>query len=295
MIKSMTGFGRYLLENEQCRISVELKAVNHRYCEISVRMPKKLAFFEPNVRNVLKEYAERGKIDVFIVYEDFTKKNECVKYNREIAAEYMNCIQRMEEEFGIVNDMTVSMLSRMPDVLTLEEQETDEKELWSELEPVLRKACEQFTQTREAEGQHLCHDILGKLNSMEQAVGVIEERSPQIVSEYRAKLQEKVHELLEDSGKTDEAVLAAEIVIFADKICVDEETVRLRSHITAMKEALNHHSDAGIGRRLDFVAQEMNREANTILSKANDRVVSDYAIGLKTDIEKIREQIQNIE
>ena len=295
MIKSMTGFGRCLLETEQYRILAELKAVNHRYCEVSVRMPKKLGFFEPNVRSLLKEYAERGKIDVFIVYEDFTKKNECVRYNHEIAKGYMNCIQSMAEEFGIENDIKASMLSRMPEVLTLEEQETDEKELWSALEPVLRNAFSQFVQTREAEGTRLCNDILLKLDSMEQAVSAIEERSPQIVSEYRARLTAKVNELLGDSGKVDDAALATEIVIFADKLCVDEETVRLKSHIVAMRDAISKFTGDGIGRKLDFVAQEMNREANTILSKANDRIVSDYAIGLKTDIEIIREQIQNIE
>lgn len=295
MIKSMTGFGRCLLENEKHRILVELKAVNHRYCEISIKMPKKLGFFEPNIRNLLKTYVERGKIDVFIVYEDFTKKNECVKYNSGIAKEYMSCIERMAEEFGIANDMTASMLSKMPDVLTLEEQETDEDEIWSELEPVLKSAFAQLVKTREAEGQHLRNDILGKLESMRQAVDAIEVRSPQIISEYRAKLREKVDELLGDSGKVDEAALATEIVIFADKICVDEETVRLKSHITAMQDAMNNDASSGVGRRLDFVAQEMNREANTILSKANDMTVSDYAIQLKTDIEKIREQIQNIE
>lgn len=295
MIKSMTGFGRCLLENEKHRILVELKAVNHRYCEISIKMPKKLGFFEPNIRNLLKTYVERGKIDVFIVYEDFTKKNECVKYNSEIAKEYMNCAKRMAEEFDIANDMTVSMLSKMPDVLTLEEQETDEAEIWSELEPVLKGAFAQLVETRTAEGGHLRDDILGKLHSMQQTVDAIEVRSPQIISEYRAKLREKVEELLGDSGKIDEASLATEIVIFADKICVDEETVRLKSHIAAMQDAMNSDTISGIGRRLDFIAQEMNREANTILSKANDMTVSDHAIHLKTDIEKIREQIQNIE
>ncbi len=295
MIKSMTGFGRCLLENDQHRILVELRAVNHRYCEISVKMPKKLGFFESNIRNVLKEYAERGKIDIFVIYEDFTKKNECVKYNREIAREYMNCVQDMAEEFGIANDMTVSELFKMPDVLTLEEQAEDEAEIWSELEPVLRDALTQFVQTRQAEGTRLHDDIMGKLDGMEHVVDAIEERSPQIISEYRAKLQEKVEELLGDSKTIDEAALATEIVIFADKICVDEETVRLRSHITAMRSALNSNASLGIGRKLDFVAQEMNREANTILSKANDMEVSGYAIRLKTDIEKIREQIQNIE
>lgn len=295
MIKSMTGFGRCQQDTGDYRLSVEIKAVNHRYCEASVKMPKKLSFFEAKIRTILKEYAERGKIDVFIAYEDFTGKNECIKYNKELAREYMNCIQSISEEFGIENDMKASMLARLPDVLMLEEQEMDEQKLWSLLEPVLREALVQFIQVRAAEGQRLQEDVFGKLEGMEQAVHQITARSPKLVSEYREKIQEKVKELLGDADKIDPAMLATEIVIFADKICVDEETVRLLSHIMAMKDTLKADSNAGIGRRLDFIAQEMNREANTILSKANDMEITDYAIQLKTDIEKIREQIQNIE
>ena len=295
MIKSMTGFGRSLQENEEYKISVEIKAVNHRYCEASIKIPKKLGIFESKIRSVLKEYTERGKIDIFILYEDFVKKSEVVKYNHDIAEKYMSCIRALSEQFGLENDVTALTLSKMPDVLTLEEQEPDEAEIWKKLEPVLRSALEQFVEARASEGKHLKEDIEKKLEEMLTAVSSIEERSPEIVREYRDKLRDKVQELLGDSNKLDEAVLATEIVVFADKLCVDEETVRLRSHILAMKDTLNSDSNVGIGRRLDFIAQEMNREANTILSKANDRMISDYAIGLKTDIEKIREQIQNIE
>ncbi len=295
MIKSMTGFGRSLQENEEYKISVEIKAVNHRYCEASIKIPKKLGIFESKIRSVLKEYTERGKIDIFILYEDFVKKSEVVKYNHDIAEKYMSCIRALSEQFGLENDVTALTLSKMPDVLTLEEQEPDEAEIWKKLEPVLRSALEQFVEARASEGKHLKEDIEKKLEEMLTAVSSIEERSPEIVREYRDKLRDKVQELLGDSNKLDEAVLATEIVVFADKLCVDEETVRLRSHILAMKDTLNSNSNVGIGRRLDFIAQEMNREANTILSKANDRIISDYAIGLKTDIEKIREQIQNIE
>lgn len=295
MIKSMTGFGRCQKDTGDYRLSVEIKAVNHRYCEVSVKLPKKLSFFEAKIRNILKEYAERGKIDIFISYEDFTGKNECIQYNKELAREYMECIKDMSIEFGIENDIKASMLARLPDVLVLEEQELNEKELWSLLEPVLREALSQFVQVRTAEGQRLREDMFHKLNGMEQVVHAITARSPELVSEYKEKLQEKVNELLGDANKVDPAMLATEIVIFADKTCVDEETVRLLSHITAMKDTLKADSNAGIGRRLDFIAQEMNREANTILSKANDMEIADYAIQLKTDIEKIREQIQNIE
>ncbi len=295
MIKSMTGFGRCQKDTGEYRLFVEVKAVNHKYCEIVVKLPKKLSLFETKIRNILKEYAERGKIDIFLSYESFTGKNECIQYNKKLAREYMECIEDMSEEFGIENDMKASMLARLPDVLVLEDQELDEKELWDFLEPVLREAFVQFVQVREAEGKRLQKDILNKLESMEQVVQAIIARSPEIVSEYREKLQEKVAELLGDANKVDPTMLATEIVIFADKICVDEETVRLLSHITSMKDTLQKDSNTGIGRRLDFIAQEMNREANTILSKANDMEITDYAIHLKTEIEKIREQIQNIE
>ena len=292
MLKSMTGFGRSEIVNVERKLVVEMKAVNHRYCEISIKMPKKLGFFEAGIRNLLKQYIGRGKVDVFILYEDYAEKTECVKYNKEIAAEYLGCLKQMAEDFGLDNDIKVSGLSRYPDVLTLEEQSTDEEKLWGILEQGIRQAAEQFVESRIAEGGRLKEDLCSKLDGMLDKVAFIEERSPEIVKEYRERLTEKVSELLGDT-KLDESVLATEITIFADKICVDEETVRLRSHIANMKETLEQSES--IGRKLDFIAQEMNREANTILSKANDIEVSNCAIDLKTEIEKVREQIQNIE
>lgn len=292
MLKSMTGFGRCEDSNEERKIIVEMKAVNHRYCDITIKMPKKLSFFEAGIRNVLKQYIGRGKVDIYITYEDFTEKNECVKYNEDIAKEYLQYLKKMSETFQIENDIKVSALSRFPDVFTLEEQSIDEKELWKQIENAVRRASEQFVQSRIAEGENLKKDLIAKLDGMISYVNYIEERSPLIVTEYRQKLTAKVNELLGDT-QIDDSVLATEITIFADKICVDEETVRLRSHIDNMKTALE--SGEEIGRKLDFIAQEMNREANTILSKANDLDITNKAIELKTDIEKVREQIQNIE
>lgn len=292
MLKSMTGFGRCELVDAERKIVVEIKSVNHRYCDISIKMPKKLSFFEAGIRNVLKQFIGRGKVDVFITYEDYTENTICVKYNEDIASEYMKNFSKISETFHIENDITVSTLSRFPDVFTLEEQTIDEEKLWVVIESAIRKAAEQLVESRIAEGQHLKNDLMNKLEGMLDCVSYIEERSPAIMSEYREKLRNKVNELLGDT-KIDESILATEVTIFADKICVDEETVRLRSHISNMKEALN--SGTEIGRKLDFIAQEMNREANTILSKANDISISNRAIELKTEIEKIREQIQNIE
>ena len=292
MLKSMTGFGRSEIANERQKITVEMKAVNHRYCDINVKMPKKLSIFEAAIRNLLKKYIQRGKVDVVITYEDYTENNMVLKYNEELAAEYVRVLQQMSDQFGIENDVRVSALSRYPDVLTLEEQSIDADELWSVLEEALHKASEQFVETRLAEGENLKNDLIGKLDGMLEDVDFIEARSPEILAEHRQRLEAKVKELLGDST-IDESRIVTETTIFADKICVDEEIVRLRSHITSTRNALLE--GGSIGRKLDFIAQEMNREANTILSKANDLEVANRAINLKTEIEKVREQIQNIE
>ncbi len=292
MIKSMTGFGRCEVTEDNRKIIIEMKSVNHRYLDVNMKMPKKLGAFESAIRNLLKEYIQRGKVDVFVTYEDYNEENYSLKYNESLAGEYMRYFDRMAEKFGIENDITVSSLSRYPEIFTMEQQEADEEKLWAVLEKALKGACEQFVESRETEGTNLGQDLIQKLDTMLGYVAFIEERSPQIISEYREKLETKVKEILADS-QIDDARIATEVTIFADKICVDEEMVRLRSHVQAMKDALL--AGGTIGRKLDFIAQEMNREANTILSKANDLSVSDMGINLKTDIEKVREQIQNIE
>ena len=292
MIKSMTGFGRCELAEEGRKVTVEMKAVNHRYSEFSVKLPKRLNVCDVMVRNILKQYISRGKVDVFVSYEDETEGKGCVKYNAELAKEYYDILMRMAEEFPIENDIRISGLSRYPEVLTIESEQQDEEALYSLLERAVKGACEQFVETRIAEGERLREDLTAKCEKVVELVAAVEERSPQIMAEYRKKLTDKVAEVLGDT-KIDERVLATEITIYADKICTDEETVRLRSHVANMLDTFKQGEN--IGRKLDFVAQEMNREANTILSKANDITVSNIAIDLKTEIEKIREQIQNIE
>ena len=293
MLKSMTGFGRCEVSEGDRKFTVEMKGVNHRYLDANIRMPKKLNFFDSAIRTVLKQYVTRGKVDIFITYEDFTENQVALKYNESLAKEYLDAFKKMEETFGLENDIRVSTVSRCPEVLTMEEQSADEDELWKGLKKALEGALKQFVETRGIEGENLKNDIIAKLDGMSEKVACIEVRSPEIVAEYRAKLEEKVKELLADT-QMDEGRIAAEVVIFADKICTDEEVVRLKSHIAHMKETFATEEN-GIGRKLDFIAQEMNREANTILSKANDIEVSNYAIDLKTEIEKVREQIQNIE
>ncbi len=292
MIKSMTGFGRCEVSEAERKITVEMKSVNHRYLDVNIKMPKKLNYFEAAIRSELKKYIQRGKVDIFISYEDLTESDVCIKYNKEIAAEYMEYLRQMAEDFQLENDIQVSKLSRYPEVLTMEERTVDEEEIWKVLGKAVQGAAEGFVETRIKEGENLREDLLSKLGGMLQHVDYITERSPQLIEGYKTKLRERVHELLEDA-QIDENRLMMEITLFADKVCVDEELVRLRSHIEATKKALE---DGGsIGRKLDFIAQEMNREANTILSKANDLETSNRAIELKTEIEKVREQIQNIE
>ena len=293
MIRSMTGFGHGEVSNDKNqKVTVEMKSVNHRYCDISLKLPKKLAMFEANIRNIMKEYASRGKIDIYVSYEDLSETAVSLHYNQAMAAEYMQVFKKMQEDFGIETKITAEALAKYPEVVTLEEVQQDEEVWWELLEATLRQAAEKFVETRTIEGANLKKDLLGKLDQMAADVAFIEERSPQIIAEYRSKLEEKVKEFLEDST-IEENRIAAEVTLYADKIAVDEEIVRLQSHISSMTDVLE--SDESIGRKLDFMAQEMNREANTILSKSSDVDLADHAIELKTNVEKVREQIQNIE
>ncbi len=292
MIKSMTGFGRSEYIDEKRRITVEIKAVNHRYLDCSIKMPKKLGFFEASIRTLLKDYIQRGKVDVFITYEDYTENNYNLKYNRDMAKAYITYLREMAQEFGLEDDVRVSTLSRYPEVFSIEETNVDEDEIWSDLDKVIREAAEAFVKARITEGDNLKKDLCDKLDTMLTYVDEIENRAPAIIEEYKKDLCAKVADLLADS-KIEESRILGEVTLYADKICVDEEIVRLRSHIGTTKEILS--TGGSVGRKLDFIAQEMNREANTILSKANDLITSDIAINLKTDIEKVREQIQNIE
>lgn len=293
MIKSMTGFGRSEITEENRKITVEIKSVNHRYLDVNIKTAKKLGMFDSAIRNLIKEYASRGKIDVFISYEDLAKNTLLLKYNENIAKEYLAYFSKMEKDLGLKNDVTVMSLSKCPEVFMMEDENVDEDELWKFIERALREALTKFVNTRVVEGEHLRDDIIGKLqNVILGYVDVIEEKAPSIIEEYRNKLKEKIADLL-DNHQIDETRLAQEVVIFSDKVCVDEETVRLRSHVEKMIAELS--SDGDIGRKLDFIAQEMNRESNTILSKSSDLEIVNIGIGLKTEIEKVREQIQNIE
>ena len=276
MIRSMTGFGHGEVSNDKNqKVTVEMKSVNHRYCDISLKLPKKLAMFEANIRNIMKEYASRGKIDIYVSYEDLSETAVSLHYNQAMAEEYMQVFKKMQEDFNIETKITAEALAKYPEVVTIEEVQQDEEVWWELLEAALRQAAEKFVETRTIEGANLKRDLLGKLDQMAADVAFIEERSPQIIAEYRSKLEEKVKEFLEDST-IEENRIAAEVTLYADKIAVDEEIVRLQSHISSMTDVLE--SDESIGRKLDFMAQEMNREANTILSKSSDVDLADHAI-----------------
>lgn len=292
MIKSMTGFGRGEAGNDDIKITVEMKSVNHRYLDLTVKSPRKLAMFENNVRNIIKEYLERGKVDIYITYEELGEKTTGLRYNEQLAGQYLDYLRQISETYKLDFDIRTSTLSRYPDVFDMEEAPIDEDMMLSLLEEALRIASKAMCESRSIEGDKIKTDLVAKLDNMLEYVSYIEDRSPEIIKEYKEKLLTKVNELLEN-GIIDENRIAAEITMYADKICVDEETVRLRSHVSGMRDILI--KGGSVGRKLDFIAQEMNREANTILSKSTDLSISDMGINLKTDIEKIREQIQNLE
>ena len=288
----MTGFGRGECSDSFRKITVEIKSVNHRYLDVNIKLPKKLNYLESKVRILLKQYIERGKTDIFINYEDTSELGSSLVYYEGLAKEYLKYFKEMQYNLLIENDITTSSLSKCPEVFEMREGDIDEKAVIELLENAFAKAADNFIKTREDEGTHLFKDLTEKLLKMREYVDFIEERSPEIIAEYRKKIEDKVKELL-DNCQIDENRLITEVTIFADKVCVDEEIVRLKSHIESMIKTLENGN--AMGRKLDFVAQEMNREANTILSKSNDISISDTAIELKTLIEKVREQIQNIE
>ena len=292
MIRSMTGFGRSETVDDEKKIIIEMKSVNHRYSDFTIKMPRRFNRYEAEMRNVLKENIERGKVDVFITFESLKKSNFSVRYNRDIATEYFNYLSDMRQDFKLTEDFKPTVLARFPEVLTLEEDFDADDELYPDLEKTLRDAIANFTKAREVEGENLKNDMLAKLSRMSELVAIIEEMSPRIIEEYKQKLTQKISELMGDN-QVDEARVMTEVTIYADKIAVDEEITRLKSHVSSCQNILNE--GGAVGRKMDFIIQEMNREANTILSKSDSLKGTDIGIELKTIIEKIREQVQNIE
>jgi uncharacterized protein (TIGR00255 family) len=292
MVRSMTGYGKGIAENSDARVTIEMKSVNHRYLDLNIKLPKKLNFLESTIRNKISESVFRGKVDVYITLNEHSDACYQVSINDAIAQKYYDSISAMADKLGIDNDMKASSISRLPDVIELEEMEADEDSLKTLVLEALDACVAQFVDSRIAEGNRLETDLIAKMDEMLVLVDRLEVRSPQIIEEYRARLKTKVSELLEDTH-IDETRVAQEVVIYADKICIDEEMVRLKSHVSETRGVFE--LDKEVGRKLDFLAQELNREANTILSKSTDVEIADIGITLKTLIEKVREQIQNIE
>ena len=292
MIRSMTGFGRFEKIDENCKIMAEIRSVNHKYLDVSIKMPRKFNSFENKIRNLLKEYAVRGKADIYISYESLNRPSEKIRYNRELASEYFEHYKSIKTDFDLPSDINIALIAKSPDVITIEDEIINEDELWLELKPVLEGAFSAFLNSREKEGESLKNDIISKLDEMDDHAEFISDHMPEIIVEFKEKLQDRLREFIENN-KIDEGRIAAEVTIYADKVAIDEELVRLKTHIKHMRDTLEKGGD--VGRNLDFIAQEMNRESNTILSKSNDIDITNRGIELKTCIEKIREQVQNIE
>ena len=293
MIKSMTGYGRCEEVVDQKKISVEIKSVNHRYFDANIRVPRRYAFLEDLIRKTLSMRVSRGKIDVFVDVESMGGGEKAVSLNESVAQNYLDVLEEMSQKFGLKNDVTVCQLSRFSDVFRTEYVAEDENALWLDVKVVLEKAIDSFVAMREREGERMKADVLSKADGLIAYIEKIEELSPASVEAYRQKLTDRIREMLGAETMIDEGRILTEAAIYADKIAVAEETVRLRSHIKEVHTILD--LDEPVGRKLDFLMQEFNREANTIGSKANDMAIAKCTVNLKSEIEKMREQVQNIE
>lgn len=292
MIRSMTGYGRGEHTAGEWKFTVEIKSVNHKFNDITIKLPRSMNKWEDKIKKCVMQDVFRGKTDVYIGFETFAREDVSVKVNEALAAAYTERIFELKEKFKLKSKDTLGILLRFPDIITVEKVEGDDLELFAALQPALTTALEQFVAMREAEGIALKTDILNKAEIIRGFVDIVKERSPFVVKEYQKKLSARLSELL-DGGEIEPARLAGEVALFADKSCIDEEVIRLYSHIEQLAVFLE--SEGMIGRKLDFLVQEMNREANTICSKANDLEITKAAIELKSEIEKMREQMQNIE
>lgn len=292
MIRSMTGFGRATAETEGYFITVELKSVNHRYFDFSCRLPRQYGFAEDKLKSYINSKVSRGKIDCYLGIEALKTDDAEVVVNHTLASAYVNALKELSDTYTLKEDYGAAGIARFPDVLVLKKAEEDEEKLWSLIEPVAGEAVEKIIKMREIEGEKMRKDIASRASYILECVSFIEERSPQTVKEYNDKLVSRVHELIGDVS-LDEGRIIQEVAIFADKVAVAEETVRLRSHISQLQTFLE--SEEPIGRKMDFLVQEINREANTIGSKASDVDIARKVVDIKAEVEKIREQIQNIE
>lgn len=292
MLKSMTGFGRFDGIVEGYHVIVEVKSVNHKYFEFSSRITRGYGFLEEKLMSFAQKRISRGKVDMYVSIDNYEEGDVQVVVNHSLAAGYIAALKELGETHGINGNLSFDSIARYPDVLSIHKAPEDEEKVWAVVSAAAEKAIESFINMRAVEGEKLFNDVMSRLDKITSIVEKIEERSPVTVKEYREKLENKLREVLQDSS-IDDARILTEAAIFADKVAVDEETVRLRSHINQFKKFAQ--SSEAIGRKMDFLVQEMNRETNTIGSKAGDSEIAYMVVDIKAEIEKIREQIQNIE
>ena len=292
MVKSMTGFGRSEYTDDKRVITAEIKSVNHRYFEFSCRCPRQYGFIDDKIKSFINSKVARGKIECYVGIEALNTESADVVVNNTLAGAYVKALKELSENYGLKEDFGAATVARFPDVLVVRKSEEDEDKIWLLVKTVAEEAVEKFIEMRRVEGKRMYDDVYSRSQFILDTVAFIEERSPQTVKEYNDKLVERVHELLGDVS-LDEGRILQEVAIYADKVAVAEETVRLRSHISQLRDFIS--SDEAVGRKLDFLIQEVNRETNTIGSKCNDVEIARKVVDVKAEIEKIREQIQNIE
>ncbi|WP_455268247.1 YicC/YloC family endoribonuclease [Ruminococcus sp.] len=292
MIKSMTGFGREHIVANGREIIVEIRSVNHRYYEFTSRTPRAYGYLDEKLKGFLKSGISRGKVEASVSIYNQEGTDAEIELNKAVAKGYLDALRGAADELDLDDDITLSHIMKLPDVFTVVKKTDDEEVIWNEVKEVAQVALDRFVQMRETEGVKMYDDISGRLDYIEETVGKIEDQSPNVTESYRERLYAKIKETLGDKD-IDEQRILTEVAIFADKVAIDEETVRLRSHISQFRELIK--SDEPVGRKLDFLVQELNREVNTIGSKANDLTITKMVVDLKAEIEKIREQIQNIE
>lgn len=292
MLKSMTGYGRCEESDGGKKITAEIKSVNHRYSDYSIKVPRYYGFLEDKVRKKVSDAISRGKVDIYVSIENYDDNDVEISLKEDYAKNYIDILYTLRDKFGLRDDISVNSVSRNQDIFNIERKETDEDEIWRLVEPVISKALDAFVAMREREGERIGEDLINRVEYMKTLAAQIDERSPQTVEEYKDKLYAKIKEVLEDR-EVDEARVLTEVAIFADKIAVNEEMVRLKSHFEEFYNIISANEPAG--RKLDFLIQEINREVNTTGSKANDIEIAKLVVTLKAEIEKLREQVQNIE
>lgn len=293
MAISMTGFGRGEYKDDNYQFLVETKTINHKYADINIRLPRKLSFLEDKVRILVKDYVKRGRVDLFIKLESLSSEDINLKFDEKLASEYVAILNQIKDKFNVSDDITTMNIAKYPDIIKAEEKEEDEELLWSMLKVAVESSLTKLKQMRFEEGQKLAEDIKMRCNLLKSHIEEIEKHSESVVIDYKEKLNNRIKEILDNPSIVDENRLAQEVAIYADKCSITEEIVRFNSHIAQLKKTVD--KDDSIGRKIDFLIQEMNRETNTIGSKSSDINITNLVVELKSELEKIREQIQNIE